>query len=67
MVNKFKMIKNMESMFQITLNASEINNKRISQEIPIIQKFSITHVYIIVGSHEKIRKNSNLMIMKKVI
>ena len=67
MVNKFKMIKNMESMFQITLNASEINNKRRSQEIPIIQKFSITHVYIIVGSHEKIRKNSNLMIMKKVI
>lgn len=36
MVNKFKMIKNMESMFQITLNASEINNKRRSQEIPII-------------------------------
>ena len=35
MVNKFKMIKNMESMFQVTLNASEINNERRSQEIPI--------------------------------
>lgn len=36
MANKFKMIKNMERMFQITLNANEINKKRRSQEIPII-------------------------------